>query len=136
MIRLTSSPLPPFCWLNQRYRRARRRRAGAAGSRPVSGSATSPRFRYRSGESFADRRRSGAQALPAELHGRVPNLQFNITLAFQSRGVGTLVCIQKGDAVYQNDPVGFGQCIVRDVQYQTPAMDRADAEERARRKAR
>src|SRR5688572_11121259 len=68
--------------------------------------------------------------------GVCPNLQFNITLAFQSRGVGTLSCIQKGDAVYQNDPVGFGQCIVRDVQYQTPAMDLADAEERARRKAR
>lgn len=68
--------------------------------------------------------------------GVCPNLQFNITLAFQSRGVGTLSCIQKGDAVYQNDPVGFGQCIVRDVQYQTPALDRADAEELARRKAR
>ena len=68
--------------------------------------------------------------------GVCPNLQFNITLAFQSRGVGTLSCIQKGDAVYQNDPVGFGQCIVRDVQYQTRAMDLADAEELARRKAR
>ena len=68
--------------------------------------------------------------------GVCPNLQFNITLAFQTRGVGTLACVQKGDAVYQNDPVGFGQCIVRDVQYQTPAMDRADAAEKARRNAR
>lgn len=68
--------------------------------------------------------------------GVCPNLQFNITLAFQSRGVGTLACIQKGDAVYQKDPVGIGQCIVRDVQYQTPAMDRADAAEAAARKAR
>lgn len=68
--------------------------------------------------------------------GVCPNLQFNITLAFQTRGVGTLACVQKGDAVYQNDPVGFGQCIVRDVQYQTPAMDQADAAEKARRDAR
>ena len=68
--------------------------------------------------------------------GVCPNLQFNVTLAFQSRGVGTLACIQKGDAVYQNDPVGFGQCIVHDVQYQTQAMDVADADELARRKAR
>lgn len=68
--------------------------------------------------------------------GVCPNLQFNITLAFQTRGVGTLACVQKGDAVYQNDPVGFGQCIVRDVQYQTPAMDKADAAEAAARKAR
>lgn len=68
--------------------------------------------------------------------GVCPNLQYNITLAFQTRGVGTLACVQKGDAVYQNDPVGFGQCIVRDVQYQTPAMDKADAAEAAARRAR
>lgn len=68
--------------------------------------------------------------------GVCPNLQFNITLAFQTRGVGTLACVQQGDAVYQNDPTGFGQCIVRDVQYQTPAMDQADAAEKARRDAR
>lgn len=68
--------------------------------------------------------------------GPCPNLQFNIALAFQTRGVGTLSCVQKGDAVYQNDPVGIGQCIVRDVQYQTPAMDKADAAEAAARKAR
>jgi hypothetical protein len=68
--------------------------------------------------------------------GVCPNLQYNIALAFQTRGVGTLACVQKGDAVYQNDPAGFGQCIVRDVQYQTPAMDKADAAEAAARKAR
>lgn len=68
--------------------------------------------------------------------GVCPNLQFNITLAFQTRGVGTLACVDKGDAVYQNDPVGIGQCIVRDVQYQTPAMDQSDAAEAAARKAR
>lgn len=67
--------------------------------------------------------------------GTCPNLQFNFTLAFQSRGVGTLACIRQGDAVYQNDPVGIGQCIVRDVQYQTPAMDQADAAEAVARKA-
>jgi hypothetical protein len=68
--------------------------------------------------------------------GVCPNLQFNVSLAFQSRGVGTLACIDKGDTVYQNDPVGIGQCIVRDVQYQTPALDQADAAEKARRDAR
>lgn len=65
--------------------------------------------------------------------GVCPNLQFNIGLAFQSRGVGTLACIQQGDVVYQNDPVGIGQCIVRDVQYQTPAMDQSDAAAKAAR---
>lgn len=68
--------------------------------------------------------------------GICSGLQFNISLAFRTRGAGTLSCVSAGDVVYQRDPVGIGECIVRDVQYQTPAMDKADAAEAARRKAR
>jgi hypothetical protein len=55
------------------------------------------------------------------------NLQFKFGLRFKTFGVGTLSCVAKGDSVLLRDPVGPGQCIIRDVQYQTPAMDQADA---------
>ena len=56
------------------------------------------------------------------------NLQYQFGLAFRSRGVGTLSCIAKGDAVLQRDVVGPNSCIIQSVEYQTPALDKADAE--------
>ncbi len=54
------------------------------------------------------------------------NLQHQFGLAFRSRGVGTLSCITKGDEIVKRDGVGPSQCIIRSVEYQTRAMDRAD----------
>jgi hypothetical protein len=58
--------------------------------------------------------------------GRCYNLQHQFGLAFKSRGVGTLSCIERGDQVLMNDPVGPNQCIIQSVELQTPALDRAD----------
>jgi hypothetical protein len=63
------------------------------------------------------------------------NLQYQLGLAFRTRGVGTLSCVQKGDSVHQRDVVGPNTCIVQSVEYQTPALDRADAEAAAALKA-
>ena len=60
--------------------------------------------------------------------GRCYNLQYQFGLAFRSRGVGTLSCIAKGDEIQMRDPVGPNQCIIQSVEYQTPALDRADME--------
>lgn len=70
-------------------------------------------------------------------YGICPSLQFQFGLAFQTKSVGTLSCIQRGDAVLLSDPVGPNRCLIKDVQFQTPEMDRADAElATARRHAR
>lgn len=58
--------------------------------------------------------------------GRCYNLQHQFGLAFKSRGVGTLSCIERGDEVLMNDPVGPNQCIIQSVQLQTRDLDRAD----------
>ena len=63
------------------------------------------------------------------------NLQYQLGLAFRTRGVGTLSCVERGDSVLQRDVVGPQQCIVQSVEYQTPALDRADIEAAAAAKA-
>ena len=60
--------------------------------------------------------------------GRCYNLQHQFGLAFKSRGVGTLSCIQRGDEVLMNDPIGPNQCIIQSVQLQTRVLDQADAD--------
>jgi hypothetical protein len=56
------------------------------------------------------------------------NLQYHLGLGFKTHGVGTLSCLEKGDAVLQRDEVGPNQCIIKSVEYQTPALDKADVE--------
>ena len=63
------------------------------------------------------------------------NLQYHLTLGFRTRGVGTLSCVERGDSVLQRDEVGPNQCLIQSVEYQTPALDKADAEAAAAAKA-
>ena len=63
------------------------------------------------------------------------NLQYHLSLGFKTRGVGTLSCVEKGDAVLQRDVVGPNTCIIQNVEYQTPALDKADVEAAAAAKA-
>lgn len=60
--------------------------------------------------------------------GRCYDLDYQFGLRLKTAGVSRLSCVAKGDSVLLRDTSGPGQCIVRDVQYQTPEMDRADAE--------
>ena len=55
------------------------------------------------------------------------NLQYHLGVAFRTKGVGNLSCVSKGDSVIVRDAVTPGPCIIKDVQYQTPALDQADA---------
>lgn len=54
------------------------------------------------------------------------DIQHQFGLRFKTFGVGSLSCVARGDSVLLRDPVGPGQCIIRDIEYQTPDMDRAD----------
>jgi hypothetical protein len=63
------------------------------------------------------------------------NLQYHLTLGFRTRGVGTLSCVERGDSVIQRDVVGPNQCLIQSVEYQTPALDKADVEAAAAIKA-
>jgi hypothetical protein len=56
------------------------------------------------------------------------NLQYHLGVAFKSRGAGNLSCISKGDQVIVRDQVTPAPCIIKDVQYQTVALDQADAQ--------
>jgi hypothetical protein len=67
--------------------------------------------------------------------GTCYNLQFHLALGFRTRGVGTLSCVERGDSVLQRDVVGPNTCIIQSVEYQTPALDKADAEAAAALKA-
>jgi hypothetical protein len=60
-------------------------------------------------------------------------LQFNMGLAFRTHGVGTLSCIAKGDSVIHRDPAGPPACTIKSVEWQTPVLDKADADARAAR---
>ena len=60
--------------------------------------------------------------------GKCYNLQHQFGLRFKTFGAGTLSCVDRGDSVLLNDPVGPNECIVQSVEYQTPALDRADFE--------
>jgi hypothetical protein len=56
------------------------------------------------------------------------NLQYHLGVAFRTRGTGQLSCVSKGDSVIIRDEVTPGPCIIKDVQYQTVALDQADAQ--------
>jgi len=55
------------------------------------------------------------------------NLQYHLGVAFRTRGTGNLSCVSKGDSVIIRDAVTPAPCIIKDVQYQTVALDQADA---------
>jgi len=55
------------------------------------------------------------------------NLQYHLGIGFKTHGAGSLSCISKGDSVLVRDAVTPGPCIIKDVEYQTAAMDQADA---------
>ena len=58
--------------------------------------------------------------------GICSNLQYHLGLGFKTFGAGGLSCVSKGDSVIMRDVVGPNQCIIKDIQVQTPAMDQAD----------
>jgi hypothetical protein len=61
--------------------------------------------------------------------GRCYDLKYQFGLAFRTHGVGGLSCVSRGDSVLlRNDFANGGQCIIRDVEYQTPDLDRMDYE--------
>lgn len=55
------------------------------------------------------------------------NLQYHLGIGFRLHGVGGLSCVSKGDSVIVRDVVTPAPCIIKDIQYQTAAMDQADA---------
>jgi hypothetical protein len=63
------------------------------------------------------------------------NLQYHLGVAFKTRGAGNLSCVSKGDSVIVRDQVTPGPCIIKDVQYQTVALDQSDAAAAAAAKA-
>ena len=61
--------------------------------------------------------------------GRCYDLQYQFGLRFKTFGVGSLSCVSRGDSVLlHNDFANGGRCIIKDVQYQSPEMDRLDME--------
>jgi len=67
--------------------------------------------------------------------GTCYNLKYHIGIGFRTFGVGGLSCVDKGDSVIIRDVATPGPCIIKDIQYQTPAMDQADAAAAAAAKA-
>ncbi|HEX4271241.1 MAG TPA: DUF6491 family protein [Rhizomicrobium sp.] len=59
--------------------------------------------------------------------GQCYDLQYPMGLRFKTRGTSNLSCVSRGDQVLFHDPAGPGFCMIRDVQYQTPALDQQDA---------
>lgn len=55
------------------------------------------------------------------------NLQYHLGIGFRLHGAGALSCVSKGDSVIVRDVVTPAPCIIKDIQYQTAAMDQADA---------
>jgi hypothetical protein len=47
-------------------------------------------------------------------------------LRFKGRGVGRLSCVAKGDSVLLRSAGSERECFIRDIEYQTPFLDRAD----------
>jgi hypothetical protein len=66
--------------------------------------------------------------------GICQNLQYHLGVGFKTHGVGGLSCVAKGDSVIVRDVVTPAPCIIKDVQYQTAEMDKADAEATAKAK--
>ena len=67
--------------------------------------------------------------------GECYDLQYQFGLRFKTFGVGSLSCVSRGDSVLTRGP-GPNQCIIKDIRYQTPEMDRADFEAAARQRRR
>lgn len=63
--------------------------------------------------------------------GVCSGLQFNTGLAFKTHGISSLSCIARGDSVIHRDTAGPPQCIIQSVEWQTPALDKADAQAKA-----
>ena len=55
------------------------------------------------------------------------NIQYSLGLRFKTNGTSNLSCVSRGDSVRFRDPASPGICIIRDVQYQTLALDQQDA---------
>ena len=65
--------------------------------------------------------------------GICSGLQFKMGLRFKTFGTSNLSCLSRGDQVLQHDPVMRTPCIIKDIQLQTPDMDRADKVAKDRR---
>jgi uncharacterized protein DUF6491 len=59
--------------------------------------------------------------------GACYNLQYHLGIGFRTHGIGGLSCVSRGDSVIIRDVVSPAPCIIKDIQYQTAAMDQADA---------
>ena len=59
--------------------------------------------------------------------GACYNLQYHLGIGFRTHGAGGLSCVSRGDSVILRDAVTPAPCIIKDIQYQTAAMDQADA---------
>jgi len=66
--------------------------------------------------------------------GICSNLQYHLGVAFKTNGTGNLSCISRGDSVIIRDAVTPAPCVIKDVQYQTVALDQADAAAAAKAK--
>ena len=66
--------------------------------------------------------------------GVCSNLQYHLSVGFKTHGVGGLSCLAKGDSVIVRDVVTPIPCIIKDIQYQTVALDQADAAAAAKAK--
>ncbi len=63
------------------------------------------------------------------------NLDYHLALRFKTFG-SNLSCVSRGDSVYVRDVATPGQCVIKSVTYQTPALDKADADAAAAAKQR
>ncbi len=54
------------------------------------------------------------------------NLDYHLALRFKTFG-SNLSCVSRGDSVYVRDVATPGQCVIKSVAYQTPALDKSDA---------
>ena len=70
----------------------------------------------------------GRQRYRLNFIGICYNLQYHLGLGFKTHGVGQLSCVAKGDSVIVRDVVTPAPCIIKEVQYQTVALDKTDAE--------
>jgi hypothetical protein len=69
----------------------------------------------------------GGKRYRVSFMGQCYDLQYPMGLRFKTHGTSNLSCVSKGDQVTFRDPAQPGICIIRDVQYQTPALDQQDA---------
>lgn len=76
----------------------------------------------------------GGKRYRVNFMGQCYNLQYPMGLRFKTHGTSDLSCVSKGDQVMFRDPASPGICIIRDVQYQTAAMDQQDAAAAAAKK--